>query len=595
MTTMTCGGAGWRWGLWGAGAMHYAERVHLRLPKTVRSIGRIQTIVGVLTHHGFGHLVDRLQLERYVPLPKRWQRTVALPEDVLEGAPGRRLVRVCEELGPTFIKLGQMISTRPDIAPSDIVNELATLQDHVPPFPKDQALDLISETLGAPVEESFSSFEEEPFASGSIAQVHRARTHGKDGQPGQRVVVKVKRPDIEETVRLDMTILRWIAELAEHWVPEIAAYEPVGIVDEFERTMLREMDFINEAATMTRFSEAFGADPHFRIPKVHWEFTGPNVLTLQELGGVSAQTLLQQEDSGVDRPLLAHRIAAAFMRQFFEMGLFHADPHPGNLLIRPPAEIGLIDFGLTGQIDDEMLGHITLALVGAFNREPEVVVEILADMNALSDDTDRQQLKRDFTELIDKYYGLPLHRFDLQTLFYEITGLIRRNQVTLPREFVLFGKSLVGVGGICLQLDPELDLLELVKPKLKSLLARRLSPAQLLKSATISGWHLLNILRSAPGQVRDISRRLARGQWQVNIRHQNLEILAHEIDRASNRLGVSVIIGSIILGSSWVLTSHGDEAILNIPLTWIGVAGYLAAGVLGLWLVIAILRSGKLS
>jgi len=575
--------------------MRYAESVNLRLPRTVRSIGRIQAIVGVLTHHGFGHLVDRLQLDRYVPLPKRWQRAVSTPEDVLEGAPGRRLVRVCEELGPTFIKLGQMISTRPDIAPTDIVNELATLQDRVPPFPTDQARGLISETLGASVDECFTSFEQEPFASGSIAQVYRATVRGKNGQPSERVVVKVKRPDIEETVRLDMTILRWIAELADSWIPEIAAYEPVGIVDEFERTMLKEMDFINEAATITRFSEAFGEDPHFRVPTVHWELTGPNVLTLEELHGVNAQTLLKESDSEIDRSLLANRIADAFMRQFFEWGLFHADPHPGNLLISPPAEVGLIDFGLTGQIDDELLGYLTLALVGAFNREPEIIVEVLADMNALSDNTDRRQLKRDFMELINKYYGLPLHRFDLQKLFHEITGLIRRNQVTLPREFVLFGKSLVGVGGICLQLDPQLDLLELIKPKLKGLLARRLSPAQLLKSATISGWHLLNILRSAPGQIRDISRRLARGQWQVNIRHQNLDTLAHEIDRASNRLGVSVIIGAIILGSSWVLTSHANEAILNVPLLWIGVAGYLVAGVMGLWLVIAILRSGKLS
>jgi ubiquinone biosynthesis protein len=375
----------------------------------------------------------------------------------------------------------------------------------------------------------------------------------------------------------------------------VAIYEPTAIVDEFERSLFREMDFVNEAATITRFSEVFGEDPHFRAPTVHWDLTGPNVLTLEELHGISTQTLLRTANSEIDRTLLAHRLANAFMRQFFETGLFHADPHPGNLLVRPPAEIGLIDFGITGHIDDEMLGQITLALVGAFNREPDIVVEILADMNALSDKTDRHQLKRDFAQLIDKYYGLPLRRFGLQTLFFEITGLIRRNQVTLPREFVLFGKALVGVGGICLQLDPELDLLELVKPKLRGLLARRLSPGNVLKSATMSGWHVLNILRSAPGQIRDISRRLARGQWQVNIRHQNLETLGTEIDKASNRLGVSVIIGSIILGSSWVLTSSGTDAVQNIPLAWLGIAGYLVAGVMGLWLVIAIIRSGKLS
>jgi ubiquinone biosynthesis protein len=199
------------------------------------------------------------------------------------------------------------------------------------------------------------------------------------------------------------------------------------IVEEFERTILREMDLINEAATITRFSEAFGEDPFFRLPCVHWECTGPSVLTLDWLEGTSLKILLARGDERVDRKVLADRLARAFVRQFFELGIFHADPHPGNLLITPPATIGLIDFGLTGQIDEEMLGQLVVALTAALNREGDVLVEILADMNALTDETDHRQLRREFMELVDKYYGLPLHRFDLQTLFYEITGLIQRN------------------------------------------------------------------------------------------------------------------------------------------------------------------------
>jgi len=550
-----------------------------------------------MTTHGFGHLVEKLHLGRYVPLPKRWEATITPPLDTEAGASlGRRIVRVCEELGPTFIKLGQMLSTRPDIVPADIVTELAKLQDQVPPFDTNEAKRIIAADLGAPVEACFTGFEDSPFASGSIAQVHRATTKPNGDRPTQAVVVKVKRPDIEDTVRLDMTILRWIADLAERLPPEFGIFQPHQIVDEFERSLLREMDFINEASTISRFVEAMGVDPGFRIPEVHWELTGPNVLTLERLHGVSAQTVLTKPDPRIDRRALAHRIAQAFVRQFFETGLFHADPHPGNLLIEPPANVALIDFGITGQIDEEMLGQLVVALVAAFNRESELLVEVLADMDALGDTTDRRQLQRDFAELIDKYYGLPLHRFDLQKLFFEITGLVRRNKVTLPRESVLMGKSLVAVSGLCLQLDPELDILVLVKPRFADLIRKRLAPSRLLKSATISGWHMFNLLKSAPGQMRDIFRRFARGQWQIHIRHENLDLLATEIDRASNRLGFAVIIGAIIVGSSWVISTAGGTAVfLDIPLWAFGVAGYLIAGVMGLGLVVAILRSGKLS
>ncbi len=567
-----------------------------RLPKSVRTIRRVQTIARVLTQHGFGHLVDSLHLERYVPLPKRWQQAV-MPS--LEGEPeasiGRRIARVCEELGPTFVKLGQLLSSRPDLVSADIIAELVKLQDRVPPFPTDQARRIIETDLGMPLSQCFAGFGDEPFACGSIAQVYRATTVAADERPSCRVVVKVKRPGIEDTIRLDMTILRWIGDVAERLVPELAVYHPKMIVDEFEQTMMRELDFVNEAATIARFAESIGEDPDFRVPTVFWEFTGPSVLTLEEMHGVSIQTLLTRPDPAIDRKQLADRLARGFVRQFFETGLFHADPHPGNLLVEPPAAIRLIDFGLTGRIDEEMLGHLVMALMGAVNREPEIVVEVLADMDALGEQTDRVQLRRDFLELIEKYYGLPLHRFDMQTLFHEITALIRRNDVTVPREFVLFGKALVAVGGICLQLDPEMDLVTLVKPRLVKLLAERMAPGKLLKSAAMSGWHLLNFLKGFPSQLRDVSRRMARGKWQINIRHQNLDFLANEIDRASNRLSFAVITAAIIIGSSWVLASSSATAVLGVPTWSLGVVGYVLAGLMGLWLVIAIVRSGKLS
>lgn len=553
---------------------------------------RVQTIARVLTHHGFGHLIDRLNVGRYVPLPKRW-RPAQVP--VTDASIGRRLGSAFQELGPTFVKFGQMLSTRPDLVPAEIAAELSKLQDEVPPFDTAIARQIVEQDLGAPIDECFDSFADQPFASGSIAQVYRA-TVRPEGQPqSQPVVVKVKRPDIEDVVRLDMTILRWIADLAERVMPDSANYQPKMVVEEFERTILREMDLINEAATITRFSEAFGEDPCFRLPLVHWDCTGPKVLTLDWLEGTSLKFLLARGDERIDRKALADRLGRAFMRQFFELGLFHADPHPGNLLITPPANVGLIDFGLTGRFDEEMMGQLIIALSAALSREPDIVVEILADMNGLSEQTDRRQLRREFMELIDKYYGLPLHLFDLHTLFYEITGLVHRNHVILPREFVLMGKALVQVGGLGLQLDPDLDLVGLIQPHLRNMIYRRFGPRRLTRTAAISGWHLLNVIKNAPSLIRDISRRFAQGHLQVQIRHQNLDDLAHEIDRASNRLGVSVIVAGVVVGSSLIIGSESRIPYLDLPLAIIGGAGYIMAALMGLWLVINMIRSGKLS
>jgi len=531
-----------------------------------------------------------------VPLPKRWRGTVTpTSEGELEISLGRRLASAFEELGPTFIKLGQMMSTRPDLFPHDIVSELTKLQDRVPPFESDRARQIIADNLGMPVDQCYATFDDIPFASGSVAQVHRATTKADEYGRSERVILKVKRPEIEDIVRLDMTILRWFADLTERLMPEMQIYRPKMIVDEFERRMLREMDFINEASTMARFWETFVEGSDLRIPRIHWELTGPGVLTLEELPGVSAQSLIDSPDPRVDTKAVANKLASAFVKQFFETGLFHADPHPGNLLIEPPDEIGLIDFGLTGRIDDEMLGQLVIALIAAFNREPDLIVEVLADMNAIGENTNRRLLRHDFLQLIEKYYGLPLHRFDTQTLFFEITGLVRRHDVTLPREFVMFGKALVAISGICLQFDPDLDLLTLVKPRLQTLIAKRFTPSRLLKSAAISGWHLANILKTAPGQLRDISRRLARGHLQVNIRHQNIDDLAHELDRSSNRLSFAVITAATIVGSSLIITTAGETSVLGIPLPAFGVVGFIFAGIMGVGLVIAILRSGKLS
>lgn len=564
------------------------------LPRTLKTMTRLRVIAQVLTRHGFGHFVDRLQLGQYVPSFLKFRREET-PEEAQEIDPllavGNRLVKVCEELGPTFIKLGQIASTRPDLLPAQIIKALESLQDEVKPFPVEQARRLIEESTDAPLNKSFREFEDEPFASGSIGQVHRATT-----ADGQRVVVKVKRPGIDQVVQLDIYVLKWMAERAEHFFPELRPYRPIVIVDEFAQTIQNELDFINEASATSRFHEAFKDDPKIHTPAVRWDLTGVNVLTLEFMDGMHLRDALGEKRNICDHKALAHNLAECFLKQFFELGLFHADPHPGNMLFRPPDQTVLFDFGMVGQIDDELMGRLVIGIVAAVKREIDIVIEILADLGSLGRNTDRAVLARDLASLLNKYYGLPLKRLEVGTVLRELIETVRRSDVMLPRSFVALFKALGTVSGVVLQLDPELNLLELLQPRLNKLLRERFSPGRIARMTGISAWHMATILRDAPRLLRDTLRGIGRGQFQINIRHENLDHLASELDRSSNRLAFSVLIASTIIGSTMLLSMAAEVKLFGgLPIRYLGFVGYALTFFMAAWLLVAILRSGKMS
>lgn len=554
-------------------------------------------IAQVFSRHGFGHFVDRLQLGRYVPSIDWLRREKPVEEPAVDPlvSIGERIVKVCEELGPTFIKLGQIASTRPDIFPPQILTALEKLQDDVKPFPSAQARRIFREDTGVEIEKAFKSFIDTPFASGSIAQVHRAETHD-----GEQVVVKIKRPEIDDIIQLDMYVLEWMAERAEALFPELRPFHPKLVVDEFAQTIRRELDFVNEASTTSRFYEAFKDDPFIKTPKVHWELTGTASLTLEFMDGMHLREALESAEGGngspakgVDRAQLAHNLSECFLKQFFELGFFHADPHPGNMLIRPPAGVVLFDFGMIGRIDDELVGRLVISIIAIVKKEIEVLIDVLADLGAIGRNTDRLVLASDMRQMLEKYYGLPLHRLDLVTIFRELIETVRRNDVTLPRDFVALFKSLATVSGVVLQIDPELNLLELLQPKLSKLLRDRFSPQRLLRMAGMSTWHLFSILRDAPRFIRDTMRGMGRGQFQINIKHENLDHLASELDRSSNRIAFAMLVASTIIGSTMLLSI--DAQIFGMPIRYLGFVGYAITFVMAGGLLIAILRSGKLS
>lgn len=563
------------------------------LPRTVRTFARLRVILQVMSRHGFGHFVDRLQLTGYLPTRRIFRRTrVDEPDaaDPLESV-GQRFVRVCEELGPTFIKLGQIASTRPDILPLPVLKALSNLQDRVSPFSAVEAKRIFEHDIGQPVAKAFAHFDETPFASGSIAQAHEATT-----ADGQRVVVKIKRPGIDHTVRLDVYVLKFLAEQAESLFPELRPYRPRMLIEEFTQTLERELDFINEASATTRFYEAFKSDEHVSTPQVHWNLTGPSVLTLQFLEGSRFRDALSAENLEIDRSLLARRISECFVHQFFELGMFHADPHPGNLLITPPSHLKLVDFGMIGQLDEQLLDHLVVGLLAIVKKEYEILVDVIADLECFGENTDRTMLARDLRVFVNKWYGLPVRRMDMSVIFGELIETVRKNDVTLPRDFVAAFKSLTIISGVVLQLDPEFNIVKIVQPRLSALLRDRFSAKRLARATGITAWHVAAIMREGPRLVRDVMRGVGRGRFQINIKHENLDYLARELDRSSNRLASAIIMASTIICGTMLLSMDADILIFGrLPLRYLGLFGYLIAGGMAVWLIVAIMRSGKLS
>jgi len=358
----------------------------LGLTRGVQNLNRLRHIARVLTRHGFGHVVDQIDLGRFVPLWLRRQ-SEAEADEPPHSTLGRRFRQVATDLGPIFVKLGQMLATRPDILPPDILDELRTLQDHVEPFDSEVAMRTIAGELHIPVSEAFKSVDERPIASGSIGQVHRAVL-----PDGRHVVVKVRRPHIERDVGADLQLLKWLANALERWNAEIRAYQPLQLVEEFERTLTHELDYMHEAATTSRLHDIFSDDDQVDIPDVIWSHTTANVLTLEAVRGENVDEALRRDGARFDKRRLATRLADLYLRQFFEIGTFHADPHPGNILFRPPARIGLIDFGQFGVLSEESAGPLVVLLLAAVTRDAPTIADAMAEMDVFTPRTEMNGL-----------------------------------------------------------------------------------------------------------------------------------------------------------------------------------------------------------
>ena len=559
----------------------------LDLGRAPRQVQRLTEIAAVLVRHGLSYFVSRLNLSRY--LPRREQFMASGSEEALDReSVAARLTRAMEDLGPTFVRLGQLLASRPDLLDEEFIHEFQRLQDRVAPFPSEEARAIVEAELGRPVGELFARFEDEPAASGSLAQVHRATL-----PDGTEVVVKVKRPGIDRLVLTDLSLLRPLAAYAERQVPELQMVQPVALLEELERTIRRELDFVTEASNTARFHRELAEVPGAVCPRVFWDLTSSGVLTMERLDGARITDLDAIGKIGANRGELARRLADIFLKQYLDMGVFHGDPHPGNLLILRNGAIGIIDFGMVGRLTTELQNKLGALLVALVGREVDIVAELCFSLGMMGEEFNETAFKVGVVELLDKYYGMPLKRIDPGRVFSDVTSLARDTRLVLPRDFVLLAKSLVTIVSTARLLDPDFNLSEILRPRAQAVLRRRLAPRELAKSVGLNLWGFGTLVQALPRSFLRILRRAESGKLQVTFRHAGYEKFVSELDRAANRITVSLILASFVVGSSLLLTAKAGGLGYDSR-SILGVLGYAVAAILGIWTVWGILRSGRL-
>ena len=575
------------------------------LVRTRQQMRRIAPILKVLVRHGFGHFVQRIARRHFLPAALRVRLKGG---DATEAGADRRistpqrLVMVLQELGPTFVKLGQMLATRADLLPEPYIQELRVLTEQVPPFNSEVAKKIIEAELGKPIADLFAEFDETPVASGSIGQVYHAVRHS-----GEQVVVKVKRPDIERIMLADLDLLELIAEQAER-VEELRPIRPCMMVEEFRRLIRRELDFVSEASYTAKICEDLCDNPHVRVPTVYWDMTTGDVLTLERLEGVSLRRKEELVALDVDRRQIARNLAELFLHQFFKTGLFHADPHPGNILVAPDGKICLVDFGMAGRLDADLRRCLATSFIALASRDLDVIADVYMEIGAVPEETDLARLKADLNEVLDKYYGIPIDRLNLQRCFADEMRVARTHGILLPRDFVLLGKSFVTMVMMARELDPSFDLAAVAKRYALSLVADKFSPTRVGHDVLSQIWYIAQSVRRLPREMRRFTRKLLAGTLQVTLRIRDFEDFLQELDRATNRLAFSIIVSAIVIGSSVVLHAHVPPYMENVLPGWLGkffethmqgtsalgLAGFLFAGILGMLLAVAIWRRGRL-
>jgi ubiquinone biosynthesis protein len=554
--------------------------------RTYRNLNRYRQILAILFKFGFGDLIDLLKIDQYIEVGLQLiSKNRRHPLEKLSRA--ERVRMAFEELGPTYVKLGQVLSTRPDLIPVDFTQELSKLQDKVPPFSFNVVKMTIEEEFGKPLEDLFDFINETPFASASIGQVHSARL-----EDGEMVAVKVQRPGIKKIIEVDLEIMLHMATLVERNIKEMALYRPVKIVEEFARTLEREIDYTIEAGSMERFERYFLEDPNVYIPKVYREMSSERVLTMELVDGIKVSESDKLESAELDLKKITARGADFYLKQVFVFGFFHADPHPGNIFILPENIICLIDFGMTGAVNRETREDFVDLIDGVIHRNETKVTQVLLKLTHWEEEPHIKELERDVSDFMGQHLHKPLKDIEIGKLLNNLLELVSRHRLMIAPDIFLMMKTLTMMEGVALALDPDFDMIARAEPFIKRIKLARFHPGRITDDMLQLGSQLLLFGRQFPKDVLEITRLMRQQKLSLKMEHKGFETMLATHDRISNRISFSIIIAALIIGSALIVISEIPPLFYGISL--IGIILFSTAAIMGIWLLIAILRKGRL-
>lgn len=535
----------------------------------------------MLARHGLGVLIGRLGLTHFVPL--RW--LFSRGYDVPVSRP-QHLRQALEELGPTFIKLGQILSTRADLLPVEYQVELAKLQDAAPPLRSETVKAVIQREFGRPVERIFTSFDEKPIAAGSIGQVHAATT-----SDGREVVVKVQRPGVIEQIDLDLQILNRLAATTSRRWTLAGQYDVIGIVQEFSDTLRAETDYIREGRNAERFTANFERDDTVLFPSVFWETTTAHVLTLQRIRGIKIDDVDALDRAGVDRSRIAEREAEMVLKMVFRDGFYHADPHPGNFFVQSDGRLGVVDFGMVGTVNRRMQDQLVWGLLAVTGDDPDRVVDVLFDTGVAGAGVNRPLLRRDILHLRARYYGRPVGQIAIRPAVNDGLTVVRRHRLQLPPGYALLLKTVVMHESLVSRLDPKFNFTAVLAPYARALTIRQFSPALWGRTMAQAGIDLARLGAELPQSVHRLLGTVQRGDLEFAVHPTGLEPMLRRIERMANRLVLGILTAALLLSLAVLIFAarqRTDPLLISILLL-----GFLATASLGGYLIWSILRSGR--
>lgn len=559
--------------------MSFVEPQPFRL---IKNLNRGREVLAVMLNYGFGDILERLGLMKYIKLGQRYLLNKK-QEEFAELTTARRIRLALQELGPTFVKFGQVLSTRPDLIPLELIEELSLLQESVPPFPTADVLQLIEKEFRKPVAEVFPHFEEQPLAAGSLGQVHRAT----DDQ-GRALAVKIRRPHVVQDVERDISLMLEIAQLLEKHLPESRIFDPVGLVNHFTRTIRREMSFRREARTMQEFARRFEDDPRLYVPFVDQDRSTDAILTMGFVEGFKVDDYASFSEHQIDRRMVALTGAKIFLKQAFEFGIFHGDPHPGNIRIRPDGTLVLLDYGMIGFVEEEIREQLVDLLLSISRHNVDQAVETVLKLGHPSQPVERPLLQADVRDFIDAHYGVDLGKLDVGQVFNDFIGILSNHGLRCPGDLMMLIRAMVTLEGVGRKLDAQFNLAEVLSPAIEKLVKQRYDPKRIAERTLTDVKQLLKAAHDLPLHLGRTLQKASQDDLKVQLEHRGLDKLISEFDRSSNRIVVGLVVSSLVVATALVIRVTSSEAV------WFAAPLFLASGLLGLWLVWGILRSGRL-